>query len=100
MKQVDWFEQYLNVLVAEPGHRKSNVNKSNTMDELNTLTENLSIVQKDTFQLDGIEGDLIVNSGDVSFKVHKSILKSCPYFAAIIDGEWQESRTSEITLQG
>ena len=70
------------------------------MDELNTLAENISILEKDTFHWNGTECDLIVKSGDVSFKTHKNVLKSCPYFAAIINGEWQESHRSEVTLQG
>jgi len=70
------------------------------MDELNALTENITILEEKVFYFDGVESDLIVKSGDISFKVHKNVLKSCPYFAAIIDGEWQESHRSEVTLQG
>ena len=70
------------------------------MDELNSLTENVSLLADESPIFDGIHGDLVVRTGHKDYSVHKNVLRKCPYFAAIIDGDWQESHTSEINLQG
>ena len=44
--------------------------------------------------------DLEVNVDTKVIKVHKSIVKECPYFAAIVDGNWVESQTSVVNLNG
>ena len=38
--------------------------------------------------------------GDGLLRAHKSIVRRCPYFAAMIDGNWIESQTSVVTLNG
>ena len=46
------------------------------------------------------ETDMEVRVDTKEIKVHKLVVKDCPFFAAIIDGNWIESRTSVVTLNG
>ena len=46
------------------------------------------------------DADLEVKVETKVIKVHKSVVKDCPYFAAIINGNWVESQTSVVTLNG
>lgn len=42
--------------------------------------------------------DIQTNGGVV--RAHKTVLRGYPYFAAMIDGNWVESQTSVIILNG
>lgn len=71
------------------------------MDCLTGSTCNLTIseiVQKDSFEIDDDEADIVLKTNDGLLKAHKSVVRICPYFAAIIDGNWMESKSSVITL--
>ena len=46
------------------------------------------------------DADLEVKVETKVIKVHKSVVKDCPYFSAIINGNWVESQTSVVTLNG
>lgn len=71
------------------------------MDCLTSSTCNLAIseiVQKKSYEIDDDEADIVLKTSDGLLKAHKSVVRSCPYFAAIIDGSWIESQSSVITL--
>ncbi|KAI9555656.1 hypothetical protein GHT06_018171 [Daphnia sinensis] len=71
------------------------------MDCLTNSACNLAIseiVQKASFDIDDDEADIVLKTSDGQLKAHKSVVRSCPYFAAIIDGSWIESQSAVITL--
>lgn len=71
------------------------------MDCLTSSTCNLAIseiVQKKSYEIDDDEADIVLKTSDGLLKAHKSVVRSCPYFAAVIDGSWIESQSSVITL--
>ena len=65
-------------------------------------TRKLSISEKDAnlFSIDDEHSDLDVKTGERLIRAHKSVLRQCPYFAAMIDGNWIESQSSSVTLNG
>lgn len=48
--------------------------------------------------VDDDNADIILKTTDGTLKAHKSIVRICPYFAAMIDGNWRESQSSIISL--
>ena len=73
------------------------------MESLVELTQFLSIDNSSdvsSLTLNGNDADLEVKVETKVIKVHKSIVSGCPYFAAIVDGNWVESQTSSVTLNG
>lgn len=70
------------------------------MDRLTASTFSLVISEQTTQppKIDDGDADLVVNASDGTLKVHKSVVKSCSYFAAMTDGNWLESQSSVINL--
>lgn len=50
--------------------------------------------------LDDDDTDLVIKTSDGTLRTHKSVVQSCAYFAAMINGNWLESQTSVINLDG
>ena len=67
----------------------------NAMDELEEAVGRTCVT---TPIFDGIAGDLTIRTDQDVIQVHKSVMMSCPSFAAAIQGDWLESRHSTITL--
>ena len=75
------------------------------MDEMSYAVGNIALLHNHEEEgsepvFDCYTGDLIVKVGDQEWKAHKSVLRSCPYFSAVIEGNWQESQSSIINLCG
>jgi len=70
------------------------------MDGLVESAQLLSIENLSRCVFNSSDADLEVKVETKVIKVHKSIVKDCSYFAAIIDGNWVESQTSVVTLNG
>ena len=71
------------------------------MDCLVVSTCNLVIGEVDKPEIPKIDSentDLVLKSSDGTLKAHKAVVRCCPYFVAIIDGNWLESQSSIITL--
>lgn len=71
------------------------------MDPLTASTNSLIISEVTVNQspeIDDDNADLVVNANDGTLKAHKSVVKCCSYFAAMIDGNWLESQSSVINL--
>lgn len=72
------------------------------MDPLTASTVSLvisDVTENETPEIDDEKADLVVNASDGTLKAHKSIVKSCSYFAAMTDGNWLESQSSVINLE-
>ncbi|XP_046653587.1 uncharacterized protein LOC124344161 [Daphnia pulicaria] len=67
------------------------------MESLADSTCNLAIKEVQA-SLDDEDADIILKTNDGTLKAHKFVLRGCPYFAAIVDGNWRESQASIITL--
>ncbi len=73
------------------------------MDYLVASTSNLTInvvEGQEIHEIDSDHADLVLKTNDGTLKVHKSVVRCCPYFAAMTDGNWLESQSSIISLDG
>ena len=73
------------------------------MDCLTDSTSKLVIKEDDICGMPVIDdenADLILKTSNGTLKAHKEIVRCCPYFAVMIDGNWRESQSSVITLNG
>ena len=72
------------------------------MDEIDLRLSNVALSGGDNGgklpEFDGVAGDVVIQSGKDSLKAHKIVLKSCPYFSAVIEGNWLESQHLEPTI--
>ena len=54
----------------------------------------------ENISFDGLNGDIAINIGCEVLKAHKCVLIKCPYFLAAIEGDWIESKSSVISMNG
>lgn len=59
------------------------------------------VVDLGSCKLNDNSTDVSIYTGDgACIRAHKSILISCPYFSAMLQGDWIENQTSSIKITG
>ncbi|XP_015785086.1 uncharacterized protein LOC107362513 [Tetranychus urticae] len=72
-------------------------------DEHRRTINSCSKLGEDLLQMyyNGINADITIKAENRTLKAHKCILVArSPYFSAMFSGEWRDSKTTNITLQG
>lgn len=71
-------------------------------DAINSVQSiSLGLDLKSQQKIGDAHADVIVHAEDgISIQAHKSILVRCPYFAAMLHGDWIENQTSSINIIG
>lgn len=70
------------------------------MDDVISL-ERLVISSSSSHKLNDAFADVVINTDEgSSIRAHRSILRNCFYFSAMLQGDWIENQTSSINITG